>query len=262
MIDLHHHIVYGLDDGPKDIQTTTQMLKAAVEQGVRTIVATPHIAPGIEHFPMDVYHRRLLEVQALCESLGLDLRVLAGAEIRYTHQTAAYLAEGSIPTLGGSNKVLVEFTGKTHFHEIEDAVQTVLRTGAVPVIAHIERYPRFIAQLRRVEKLKEDYDVYYQVNNETILKPRLHRTVRRLLQQGMIDFVGSDTHDLDKRRCNMKAAYERLEAIAGRETADRLTGRGMTAEQYLGSVNEQAIDGVVKVFRLKSQLRDKSRNMR
>ena len=262
MIDLHHHIVYGLDDGPKDIETTTKMLKAAAEQGVRTIVATPHIAPGIEHFPMDVYLRRLREVQTLCETLGLDLRILAGAEIRYTHQTAAYLAAGSIPTLGGSKKVLVEFTGKTRFQEIEDAVQTVLRNGAVPVIAHIERYPRFISQLKHVEKLKEDYDVYYQVNNETILKPRLHRTVRRLLQQGMIDYVGSDTHDLDKRRCNSKAAYEKLEAIAGRETADRLTGRGMTPEQYLGPVSEQAIENVVKVYRLKTQLKDSSRNMR
>ncbi len=262
MIDLHHHIVYGLDDGPRDIQTTTKMLKAAAEQGVRTIIATPHIAPGIEHFPMDVYLKRLLEVQSLCESLGLDLRILAGAEIRYTHQTAAYLAEGSIPTLAGSKKVLVEFTGKTRFQEIEDAVQTVLRTGAVPILAHIERYPRFISQLKRVEKLKEDYDVYYQVNNETILKPRLHRTIRRLLQQGMIDYVGSDTHDLDKRRCNTKAAYEKLVSIAGQEYADKLTGRGMTAEQYLGSVNEQAIDNVVKVFRLKSQLKDRSRNMR
>jgi protein-tyrosine phosphatase len=262
MIDIHHHIVYGLDDGPKDIETTKLMLKAAADQGVHTIVATPHIAPGIEHFPMTLYYQRLQEVQSVCESMGLDLRILAGAEIRHTHQTAAYLAEGSIPTLAGSKKILIEFTGKTRFSEIEEAVQTVLRNGAVPILAHIERYPHFIANLRRVEAFKEEYDVYYQVNTETILKNRLHRTIRRLLQQKMIDYVATDTHDLDKRRCNMKAAYDKLAVTVGPDYADRLTGRGMTAEEYLGSVSEQAMDGVVRVYRQKSQMRDDKRNMR
>ena len=262
MIDIHHHIVYGLDDGPKDIETTQKMLKAAAEQGVHTIVATPHFAPGIQHFPMTLYYQRLQEVQALCEEMALDMRILAGVEVRYTHQTAAYLAEGSIPTLAGSNKVLIEFTGKERFETIEEAVQTVLRNGAVPVLAHIERYRHFIARVQRVEALKEQYDVYYQVNSETILKSRMHRTVRRLLQQGMIDFVATDTHDLEKRRCNMKAAYEKLVSMVGREYADKLTGHGMTAETYLGAVNEQEMETVSRVYRQKSQLRDKSRNVR
>ncbi len=262
MIDIHHHIVYGLDDGPKNRETTQQMLKAASRQGVRTIVATPHIAPGIEHFPMTVYQQRLLETQEMCRELGLDLRILAGAEIRYTEQTSTYLAQGAIPTLGGSKRLLMEFTGSTRFEVIEDAVQTVLRNGVVPIIAHIERYKDFISQPKRLEALKEEYNVYYQVNSETILKRRMHRTIRRLLQLEMIDYVATDTHDLEKRRCNMKATYERLVALVGREYADRLTGNGMTAEAYLGAVDEKAIDQVVKVYRLKSQLKNRERNMR
>lgn len=262
MIDIHHHIVYGLDDGPKNQETTIQMLKAAANQGVRTIVATPHFAPGIEHFPMDTYYGRLQEVQRLCRESALDLRVLAGAEVRYTHQTAAYLAEGSIPTLGGSNKVLIEFTGNVRFEAVEEAVQTVLRNGAVPVLAHIERYRRFVSKVRRVEALKEEYNVYYQVNSETILKQRLSRQVRRLLHNEMIDFVSTDTHDLDKRRCRMKDTYDALVSMVGRKYADRLTGNGSTAEAFLGSVNEEALSLCLRVYRQKSQLRDDRRNMR
>lgn len=262
MIDIHHHIVYGIDDGPKDIETTQQMLIAAAKQNVSTIVATPHFAPGIEHFPMTVYLKRLQEVQELTQTLGLSLRVLAGSEIRYTHQMAAYLAEGSIPTLAGSNKVLMEFTGKESFDTIVEAVQTVLRNGVVPILAHIERYRHFISQVKRVEAFKEDYGVYYQINSETILKNRLHRSVRRLLEQEMIDFVATDSHDMDKRRCNMQEAYDKLVSIVGRKYADKLTGRGYSPEAFLGSVNEQAIESVARVYRQKMQMRDDRRNIR
>ena len=265
MIDIHHHIVYGIDDGPKDIETTQQMLKVLVEEGVHTVVATPHIAPGIEHFPMDVYYKRLLEVQQLGQEMGLDLRILAGAEIRYTHQTANYLAEGSIPTLGGSDKLLIEFTGKDRFETIRDAVQTVQRSGITPVLAHINRYPRLILPVRRAQELKEEFDVCYQINSECIvnsLNYRINRSIRKLLDDGLIDFVATDSHDLAKRRCNMKATYEKLVSMVGREYADKLTGRNATAEAFLGSVDEEAISLCVRVFRQKSQLRARERNMR
>jgi len=265
MIDIHHHIIYGLDDGPADTETMQQMLKAAAREGVRTIIATPHIAPGIEHFPMSTYYNRLLEAQDLCDALALNLRVLAGAEIRYTHQTALYLAEGRVPTLAGTNKVLLEFQGNVRFEAIEDAVQTVLRNSLVPILAHIERYPRFVSHIRFTEALKENYEVYYQINAESILKSpggRTGRAIRQLLQRGMIDFVASDSHDCDKRRCRMAETYEKLAATVGRNYADKLTGNRMSAEAFLGPVDEQAISNCVRVYRQKSQLRDDARNIR
>ena len=262
MIDIHHHIIYGIDDGAQDTQTMRQMLKAAADQGVHTVIATPHIAPGIDNFPMTVFYNRLLEAQDLCASMALSLRVLPGAEVRYTHQTSTYLADGSIPTLGGSNKLLLEFTRKTKFKEIESAVQAVLRNRIVPVLAHIERYPHLISPLRRALMLKENYNVYYQVNTETILAPRISRPIRKLLQLEMIDIVASDAHNVDKRPCQMKKAHEKLVSLVGRAYADKLTGNGQTAEAFLGSVNEQAMEIVTRIYRQKSQMKDYKRNMR
>jgi protein-tyrosine phosphatase len=265
MIDIHHHIIYGLDDGPADIQAMQRMLKAASQDGVRTIIATPHIAPGIQHFPMNLYYERLLEAQRLCAATALDLRILSGAEIRYTHQTANYLAEGSIPTLGGTNKILLEFPGNVRFETIVEAVQMALRNATVPVLAHIERYRHLIFPVRRAEALKEEYNVFYQINGECILKSRnyrVNRAIRRLLQHKMIDFVASDAHDCDKRPCRMKETYEKLITVAGRDYADKLTGRGSTAEDLLGHIDEQALSNCYRVFRQKSQLKEAARNVR
>jgi protein-tyrosine phosphatase len=265
MIDIHHHIIYGLDDGPKDTDSMRRMLKAASLNGVRTLIATPHISPGIKHFPMNVYYDRLIEAQTACDTLHLNLRVLPGAEILYTQQTANHLAEGRIPTLGGSNKVLLEFPGSVRFETIKEAVQSVLRNATVPVLAHIERYRNLIFHARRMEALKEDYEVYYQINGESILNSHnypVNRSIRRLLQHKMIDFVASDAHNCDKRPCNMQEAYEKLVAIAGREYADKLTGKQSAIEGFLGPIDEQAISRCVRVFRQKSQLKDDARNLR
>jgi protein-tyrosine phosphatase len=265
MIDIHHHIIYGVDDGPSDAETMRKMLEAASRDGIRTLIATSHIAPGIEHFPMNQYYERLLEAQTLCGTLALDLRVLAGSEIRYTHQTAARLAEGSIPTLAGTNKVLLEFQGNVRFEAIEEAVQAVLRNAAVPIIAHIERFPHLIHPVRHAKALKEKYEVYYQINSECFLKShpgQINRSIRHLLKQGMIDFVASDTHDCDDRRCRMTETYEKLVQMVGREYADKLTGKHATADEFLGRVDEQAIRNCVRIDRQKSQLRNDEHNIR
>ena len=265
MIDIHHHIIYGVDDGAKDKQTMRQMLKAAAVQGVHTLIATSHIAPGIDRFPMSDYYTRLQEAQALCEEMALNLRILPGAEIRYTQQTPAYLAEGSVPTLGGSDKILMEFTGGETYSAMRDAVQRVLRGGFVPVLAHIERFSHLIYPIRNAKALKEDDNVLYQVNAQAIIKGssrRSVRAIRRLLDDGMIDFVASDAHDLSDRRCQMQDAYNTLVQWVGQTYADQLTGKHATAETLLGSVDEHAIDTVARVYRQKSQMRDARRNIR
>ena len=237
MIDIHHHLLYGLDDGPADTETMQQMLKAAAGEGVRTLIATPHVAPGIKPFLKDAFYARLSEAQKLCDTLQLNLRVVLGAEILYTHQMARYLADGGIPTLGGSDKVLIEFAGNVSFETIQGAVQTVLNHGMVPVLAHIERYRNLMFPVRRAEALKEDFEVRYQINCDSVLSTnnhRINRSIRQLLQHERIDFVASDAHDCDMRRCRMREAYERLVSMAGKGYADKLTGRHTTVERLLG----------------------------
>ena len=236
MIDIHHHLLYGLDDGPNDSETMQQMLKAASSDGVRTLIATPHITPGITPFSIDLFYARLSEAQKLCDTLALNLRVLLGAEVLYSRQMARYLADGRIPTLGGSNKLLLEFPENVTFETIKEAVHVVVNHGMMPVLAHIERYRSLMLPVRRAEVLKENYDVCYQINCNSILtnkNQRISHSIRNLFQLEKIDFVASDAHDCNARRCNMNEAYDKLVTTLGRKYTDRLTGKHTTMERFL-----------------------------
>ena len=80
-IDIHHHILYGVDDGPKNCLEMFNMLKIAYEDGVKTIIATPHIAPGIKPFKVEDLESKVTEARWYCESNGYDVDIQLGSEI-------------------------------------------------------------------------------------------------------------------------------------------------------------------------------------
>lgn len=234
-VDIHHHILYGLDDGPANPEQAEQMLLAAYREGVRTIIATPHIAPGIRPFSCDTLYRQVEATQRRCTALGLDLSILPGAEVLYTCQTERYLAQRRIPTMAGSGKVLVEFPPSVRFDELETAVRTLLRGGYIPILAHIERYPCLMAPGQRAARLKEQYDVQYQINGGLLLRNGhglAARRIRRLFLTQQIDYVASDAHDCERRACCLNEAYERLVPLAGRPYADHLLGNHETVADF------------------------------
>ncbi|MCE5343001.1 MAG: hypothetical protein LLF96_05340 [Eubacteriales bacterium] len=235
LIDIHHHLLYGMDDGPEKKEGMEQMLEAAYRQGVHAIIATPHLMPGIVPFSLDTLYRRVEEAQDICSVAGYDLHIFPGAEMMYTYQAERYLAQQRVPTLAGSSKILMEFSLDIRFEEMITAVQSVLRSGYFPILAHIERYP-CLMRGRNAERLKENYDVLYQVNGEFVLKgegffPK--RAIKRLLLDGKIDFIASDAHDVDRRPCQLEEAYDKLVALVGERYADELTGNQLTAEDFL-----------------------------
>jgi protein-tyrosine phosphatase len=234
-IDIHHHLLYGMDDGPSDREGTERMLGFACQQGVGTIIVTPHFTPGIDPFSPDTLHQRVEEAKAICVAAGYDLRVYPGVEMLYTFQAERYLSQQRVPTLAGSNKILIEFSPDIRFDDMETAVQSVLRSGYFPILAHIERYPSLLHG-RNAERLKGDYDVFYQVNSGFVLNGEgffAKRAIKRLLTDGKIDFIASDAHDVERRPCQMEAAYNALVAQVGERYADELTGNHMTVEEYL-----------------------------
>jgi protein-tyrosine phosphatase len=234
-IDIHHHLLYGMDDGPSDREGTARMLEAAYRQGVSAIIVTPHFTPGIDPFASDTLNRLVQEAQGICAAAGYDLRIYPGAEMLYTFQAERYLSQQRVPTLAASNKILIEFSPDIRFDDMEIAVQSVLRSGYYPILAHIERYPSLLRG-RNAERLKADYDVFYQVNCAFVLGGEgffAKRAIKRLLTDGKIDFIASDAHDVDRRPCQMEAAYTALVAQVGEHYADELTGNHMTVEEYL-----------------------------
>ena len=140
MIDIHSHIIFGVDDGPRTIEESRSLLMDAYNQGVRTIVATSHRRIGMFETPEDTIEKNFKSVQKLSKEVASDLTVLYGAEIYYSSELMDKLEKKMIPSINGSSYVLIEFSQNTKFWEIKTSLTNVLRLGFIPVIAHVERY--------------------------------------------------------------------------------------------------------------------------
>lgn len=226
-IDIHCHLAYGIDDGPKEFRESVAMLNAAYEEGTRTIIATPHVMPGIQEFQEFQYYQRVRELREYCSRQGLDMRILTGAEIFYTNLTPRFLRENRIPTLGESDYVLVEFQPSIKYDQLCDALLGILRVGYHPVLAHVERYGCLINFPKRMEELRKRYRVVFQMNCSSVLGGKgwlRDRQAKRALEEDLIDVIATDAHNTSSRPPKMQKAYEWLEKEYGREYAQLLTG--------------------------------------
>ena len=99
---MHQHVLWGIDDGPKSRKEMIALLQRDAEQGIGIVAATSHALPGVRPFDIELYWQRLKEAQAYCSDENLTLRVISGAEIRYTPMMLSMLLDHKLPTLGDS----------------------------------------------------------------------------------------------------------------------------------------------------------------
>ena len=223
-VDIHHHIIYGLDDGAQTWEQTQQMLEKAWENRIHRIIATPHAEPGLKPFPLRELMERMARAQAWCDEQGMQLEILPGCEILYTPQAVRMLRDGLIPTLAETEYVLVEFVPTAPYSVLLNAAKALTRAGYKPVFAHIERY-RCLRWPGRVWKLKQAYHITMQMNADTICRKHSFFNqlwVNRVIRKGCIDIAATDSHNVTSRPCQMRACYRELKQRFGVETANRL----------------------------------------
>lgn len=223
--DIHHHIVYGIDDdGPQTFEESVQMLWLAQRNGVKQIVATPHMKPGLQVFDEANYFKRLGQLCQYAQKLNITIK--PGAEVMYTEHTCLFLRQNRIPTLGNTNYVLVEFLPKVTFEKLLNSLKSIYDIGYTPVLAHLERYDCLRARSHRVYSLKHETNTLLQMNCETVLQKGFLSGwwKRELLNNNLIDAVASDAHDTEIRSIRMREAYCWLETHISTQCAQRLTG--------------------------------------
>lgn len=213
LTDIHQHLLWGIDDGADSREIMYSMLREAQRQGIKTIVATSHARPGLQPFDMGLYTERLTEAQCFCKTEDLGICVLPGAEIAWTHQTPLALRQGRIPTMGGTDYVLLELWRNISWQAAQDAVKQLTRAGYCPVLAHPERYLAFIRSPKKTLQFRNETGALLQLNADTVLSPRNYwerRFTEYLLKEGAVDAIASDAHDCINRPVNMEAAYQWL----------------------------------------------------
>ena len=223
-VDIHHHLLNGMDDGPAEFEETKRMLHRAVVEGVEHIAATPHMTPGMEHFDRDKYQERLAAVREYVAQEGLPLTIHAGVEVFYTAFTVSYLRQNKIMPLGNGWHVLVEFHPSERYEAIRDAAMNISNAGYSMVLAHAERY-RALRRGDRLTELRNAYDVKVQMNAAAILRAHQRwgdRWIRRMLKDGKVDIVSSDAHNTTMRPCLMGSCAELLSTTYGEDMARQL----------------------------------------
>ena len=224
-VDIHSHFVYGLDDGARTITEMETMLDAAHADGVVSLFATPHVTPGMKPFDTDKYESHLNQARHYCRDRGYNMQLFSGAEILYTPMLQHYCMEHRLPTLGDSEFVLMEFVPGVKLQELESALTLMKRNGYIPILAHIERY-NCLYRGRTAAKLKERYNVRYQVNANTVLSDQGYfrtRKIRSWFENELVDFIASDAHNVQNRRTKLRKAFSTLKKQYGQQ-AEQLMG--------------------------------------
>ena len=229
MIDIHSHIVFDVDDGPRNLADSRALLEESYRQGVRTIISTSHRRKGMFETPENKIAEHFKLVQEIAKGISDDLTVLYGAEIYYTSDVLDKLEKKIIPSLADTRYALIEFSMTTPYKEIHTALSNVLRLGITPVVAHIERYHCLENDEKKVRDLI-DMGCYMQINSSSVLKPKLFgdkykfmkKRARFFLEKDLVHFVASEMHKLDDRSPYMQEAYQIISKKYGVAYAEQL----------------------------------------
>ena len=222
---MHHHVVYGVDDGAQTFEEAKKMLLLAHRQGVRRIVCTSHARPGFEPFPMERYWEHLQEERRWLKDECIGLELQEGSEILWDPSAVRKLETGEIPTINQTRYVLVEFFPTDPIARLEEAARSLSMAGYSPIFAHVERF-RALRRRGELKRLRETYGILCQMNANTVLAARhglfRDRWPEQVLEQDMIDLVATDAHNTGDRRCRMQEVAQALAQWIGNDQARHL----------------------------------------
>ena len=224
MIDLHTHILPGIDDGAPTLNTSLEMARLAVGDGIRTMACTPHIYPGLYMNDAQGIARAVSELQTEFDQRGIGLRLVSGADVHLVPGLLGGLREGRIPTLNRSRYVLLEPSHHVAPPHFEESVFQLVSAGYTPVITHPERltwiethyevFVRLIAQ-----------GAWMQVTADALtglFGPRPKYWGERFLGEGHTHILASDAHASRGRVPRLSAGLAVAERLLGATEAARL----------------------------------------
>lgn len=222
--DMHCHLLPGVDDGSMNMEMTKKLLRLEIENGVDTILFTPHFRRGKSRFNNEKLFQVFEEVKQEAFKMKPDMKLYLGEELYYDHSLCHALEEGNALKLNDTDYVLIEFSPEVEYKTIHKACQNLVMLGVSPVLAHIERYPALIAKTDRLEEI-HDMGVYYQMNITSLMGSNLSTRIykqRKLMADGWIDIVGSDSHDDKSRNPKFKKAWKELLRLCDDEMIERI----------------------------------------
>lgn len=225
MIDFHSHILPNVDDGSKSVEETFELLEEARNAGFEGVISTSHYME--EYYEVGVAERKVW-INALAENLykkNIDLKLYLGNEIYFTQNLINLLETGKATSINNSNYVLFEFPLNTKPMNMYDIIYDMLEYKLIPVLAHPERYS-FVQKEPEIVYDLIQKGVLMQSNYGSILGrygEKAELIVRKLLENNMVHFLGSDVHKPNTIYPRIGEALDIIKEIVGSEKLEELT---------------------------------------
>ena len=225
MIDLHTHILPGLDDGAGDLAESLAMAQVAHNDGIKTMVATPHVLPGVFDNDKDTILAAVAALNTALQEQNIALGVLPGAEYYLEPDLPQRLSRGELLTINGNSRyLLVELPSGFIPEYTPQLLYEIQLQGITPIIAHPERNLGFI---KRPDDLREliSRGILAQVTSTSItgwFGQEVKRSAISFLKQGLVQLLGSDAHSSRGRAPLLKQAVQTIEKSLGPAAAEQL----------------------------------------
>ncbi|MHB8724060.1 MAG: tyrosine-protein phosphatase [Casimicrobiaceae bacterium] len=224
MIDLHCHLLPGIDDGAPDEATSLAMARIAVADGIRVTACTPHIYPGLYENDTRGILARIAALQSRLDEEGIALRLVCGADAHLTPELIVRLKAKTAPTLNGGRYFLLEPPHHVMPPRFEESVFEIMVSGYVPVITHPER----------LTWIKSHYDIFdrlarrgawMQVTAGSLVGrfgPDAQYWGERMAGEGLVHLLATDAHGVKTRPPRLEEGRAAAERFVGAEEARRL----------------------------------------
>ncbi|MGQ4659007.1 CpsB/CapC family capsule biosynthesis tyrosine phosphatase [Lysobacter sp. F6437] len=221
MLDLHCHILPGIDDGAVDLDMALEMARIAVADGIHTIACSPHIYPGMYDNDAAGIRASIAGLQAELDQRDIPLKLLEGADVHLVPSLLAGMREGRVPTIAGSRYLLLEPSHHVAPPGFEDALFDLMAAGYVPVITHPER----------LSWVEDQYDVFDRLSRRGAwmqvtagaITGRFGRRVRywgeRFVGEGHCMLLATDAHHPTRRPPLLAEARDAAAVLVGLEEA-------------------------------------------
>ena len=255
MIDLHNHILPGLDDGPQTMEESIRMCRIGFRDGIQTIVATPHTLDGFYRNDRETIITKVRDLNDAIKKFGVgssefgvqnpdargsrpneaidqiteclndpmtELKILPGADVRLCEELLSRLEEETVMTVGDGGKFLfIEFPSQGIPYRTEEVLFQLMGRGFIPIITHPERNVEISQRHRR----------YYEMIRKGCLGqvtamsltgefgPKVRQVAEKLLKNRLIQFIATDAHSINERPPILSSAVKEAAKIVGKEEA-------------------------------------------
>jgi len=219
LIDIHSHILPGVDDGAKTEEDSLAMAKAAVEEGITIIAATPHHKNRAYENYKDEIITNVDVLNKLFEANEIPLMVVAGQEVRIYGEVIEDFQKGEIQTVNDSKYILIEFPFDSVPHYAEQLLYDIQLAGLTPVIVHPERNRELLENHRRMYELVKN-GALTQVTAASVIGKfgkKMEQFSHQLIEANLTHFIASDAHDTVNRGFLMREAFDLVEKQHGLE---------------------------------------------